>query len=66
MIPESWRGVFHPRDPLTEPRPRATLPETPPNIDLPFQEAAERGERDRNALQDALARLDSSRTRWER
>jgi hypothetical protein len=64
-IPDCLRGRFFPRDPMNEPRPRPAFPETPWNIDQPFAETAARAERERDALQDALSRLDGRRTRWE-
>ena len=65
MIPSYLRGRFFPRDPANEPRPRPAFPETPWNIDQPFAETAARAERERDALEDAVARLNEGRTRWE-
>jgi hypothetical protein len=64
-IPDYLRGAFHPRDPMNEPRPRPALPEAPWDIDRPFAETAARAERERDALQDAVSRLNERRTRWE-
>jgi hypothetical protein len=64
-IPDYLRGRFHPRDPVDEPRPRPAFPEAAWNIDQPFAETAGRVEREQDALQDAVSRLDGRRTRWE-
>jgi hypothetical protein len=64
-IPSFWRSRFGPRDPLTEERPRNPLPDAPPNIDLPFEQTANRVEGERDALQDAISQLNARRNRWE-
>lgn len=56
-IPDAWRGPYSPRDPLTDPTPRNPFPDPPQNIDAPTEQTARRVERERGALQDALAQL---------
>jgi hypothetical protein len=62
-IPGDWRGRFFPRDPLREERACGPFPDSPQNVNVPVEGTAGRAERERDLVQQALARLNQRQTR---